>query len=60
MSGERDKVHLFGQLMIKFHINDQIKKGNIELARALKRDALEYLKENNLEYIWLEEVVVHE
>jgi len=58
MSDECDKVPLHDQLMIVFHICDQIKKGNIELARELKRDALEYLKENKKEFKWIEEVVV--
>lgn len=34
----------------------EINNGNIEFAKQLQRDALEYLKERNMEFQWLENI----
>jgi len=56
-SSELIPVYLYDQLVVSNAIMREVQKGNLEFAKQLKKDALEYLKEKNMETEWLETIV---
>lgn len=49
------EVKTYEKVLLLAHILGQKRTGNIEFAEQLRIDLIEYLKSNNIEYIWVDE-----